>query len=75
MAGSGVEWKEQVEVEAECWALYAKYKEELWMRPFDKNFVSFFFLLTTSFVLGLGTALFRVSARLRSRLRTWGQST
>ena len=42
-AGSGVVWAEQAEVEAECRALYAQYKEEAWIRPFDKNFVSFFF--------------------------------
>ena len=41
-ASSGVEWKEQAAVEAECRALYARYKEEAWIRPFDKNFVSFF---------------------------------
>ena len=41
VAGSGVVWAEQVEVEAECWALYAQFKEEAWIRPFDKNFVSF----------------------------------
>ena len=45
MAGSGVEWKEQVAVEAECWALYAQYKKEAWIRPFDKNFVSPPFLI------------------------------
>ena len=44
-AGSGVIWTEQAEVEAECWALYARYKEEAWMRPFNKNFVSFPFLV------------------------------
>ena len=70
-AGSRVTWVEQAEVEAECWALYAQYKEEPWMRPFNKNFVRFsFFLLTSLFVL---TSPFRVSARLRSRLRTWEQ--
>ena len=68
-AGSGVVWAEQVEVEAECWALYALYKEEAWIRPFNKNFVSSF-LLTSSFVL---TALFRVLLlSARSRLRIWG---
>ena len=66
VASSRVKWKEQAEVEAECRALYAKYKEELWMRPFDKNFVSFLFLLTPLFVL---MALLRVSARLRLRLK------
>ena len=45
--GSGVVWVEQAEVEAECRALYAQFKEEAWIRPFDKNFVSFsIFLLT-----------------------------
>ena len=43
--GSGVVWAEQAEVEVECWALYAQYKEEAWKRPFDKNFVSFPFLV------------------------------
>ena len=58
MAGSGVVWKEQAVVEAECWALYAQYKNEAWIRPFDKNFISFpFFLLTSLFLL---TTLFRV---------------
>ena len=70
MAGSRVTWAERVEVKAECLALYAQYKEEAWIRPFDKNFVSFFFLLMPLFVL---TSPFRVSARLRSRLRTWEQ--
>ena len=69
-AGSSVVWVEQAEVEVECWALYARYKEEAWIRPFDKNFVSFFFLLTPLFVL---MSPFRVSARLRLRLRTWEQ--
>ena len=69
-AGSRVMWAEQAEVKVECRALYARYKEEPWMRPFNKNFVSFFFLLTPSFVL---TSPFRVSVRLRSRLRTWEQ--
>ena len=42
-AGSGVVWAEQAEVEVECRALYARYKGEAWIRPFDKNFVSFVF--------------------------------
>ena len=69
-AGSGVVWVEQAEVEAECWALYAQFREEAWIRPFDKNFVSSF-LLTSLFVL---TALLRVLLlSARSRLRIWGQ--
>ena len=43
VASSRVEWKEQAAVEAECRALYAQYKNEAWIRPFNKNFVSFFF--------------------------------
>ena len=50
MAASGVVWEEQVAVEAECWALYAQYKEEAWIRPFDKNFVSFLFFFVNIFV-------------------------
>ena len=70
-AGSGVVWAEQAEVEAECRALYAQYKEEAWIRPFDKNFVSVFLLLTSSFMLATS---FRVPfRRVRWRLRTWGQ--
>ena len=42
-ARSRVTWAEQAEVEVECQALYAQYKEEAWIRPFDKNFISFFF--------------------------------
>ena len=45
VAGSRVTWAEQVEVEAECQALYAQYKEEAWIRPFNKNFISFPFLI------------------------------
>ena len=70
-AGSGVVWAEQAEVEAECRALYARYEEEAWIRPFDKNFISVFLLLTSSFML---VAPFRVPfRRVRWRLRTWGQ--
>ena len=58
---------EQAEVEAECQTLYAQYKEEAWIRPFNKNFVSFFFLLTTLFVLA---ALFRAPF-LRARWSLW----
>ena len=62
-----------MEVEVECWALYAQFKEEAWIRPFNKNFVSFPFLLLMS-LLAL-TVSFRVlflRARARSRARTWG---
>ena len=50
VASSRVTWTKQAEAEAECQALYARYKEEAWIKPFDKNFVSFFLLLVNIFV-------------------------